>query len=160
MTRKHRAPGEKPRYLGRFVEGRSDVVPRSAKDELGIALSVAQFGAKHPHAKPWKGEGPGVFEVVSSYRGDAYRAVYTVRFEKAVYSAARISEEIARRNQDAANRCGVDFEALASCLRRLRGEICQGIAERELREVLEMYLQISVWRARRKSKRRCGWPWP
>lgn len=55
------------------------------QDEIGTALSVAQFGGKHPKAKPWKGVGPGVFEVVEDHRGDTYRAVYTVRFEGAVY---------------------------------------------------------------------------
>jgi phage-related protein len=59
--------------------------PEAVKDELGIALSVAQFGGKHPKAKPWKGEGPGVLEIVQDHRGDTYRAVYTVRFERAVY---------------------------------------------------------------------------
>ena len=52
---------------------------------MGYALGVAQLGGKHPAAKPWKGEGPGVFEVVESFDGDAYRAIYTVRFEGAVY---------------------------------------------------------------------------
>jgi phage-related protein len=46
---------------------------------------VAQFGATHPRAKPWKGQGPGVFEIVEDHRGDTFRAVYTVRFENAVY---------------------------------------------------------------------------
>ena len=32
-----------------------------------------------------EGEGPEVFEVVEDHRGDTYRAVYTVKFEKAVY---------------------------------------------------------------------------
>jgi phage-related protein len=59
--------------------------PEAVKDEIGTALSVAQFGGKHPNAKPWKGEGPGIFEVVDDHRGDTYRAVYTVRFEGAVY---------------------------------------------------------------------------
>jgi phage-related protein len=36
-------------------------------------------------AKPWRGEGPWVFEVVEDHRGDSYRAVYTVKFENAVY---------------------------------------------------------------------------
>jgi phage-related protein len=36
-------------------------------------------------AKPWKGEGPGVFEIVEDHRGDTYRAAYTVRFTEAVY---------------------------------------------------------------------------
>jgi len=56
------------------------------KDEIGAALSVAQFGGKHPKAKPWKGEGAGVLEVVEDHRGDTYGAVYTVRFEGAVYA--------------------------------------------------------------------------
>jgi phage-related protein len=46
---------------------------------------LAQFGGKHPAAKPWKGEGPGVFEIVESFQGNAYRAVYTVRFTETVY---------------------------------------------------------------------------
>ncbi len=32
-----------------------------------------------------RGEGPGVFEIVSDYRSDTYRAVYTVRLENAIY---------------------------------------------------------------------------
>jgi phage-related protein len=59
--------------------------PVAVKDGIGVALSVAQFGGKHPRAKPWKGEGSGVFEVVEDHRGDTFRAVYTVRFEHAVY---------------------------------------------------------------------------
>jgi phage-related protein len=52
---------------------------------MGTALGIAQFGGIAPAAKPWKGLGPGVLEVVESHDGNAYRAVYTVRFEKAIY---------------------------------------------------------------------------
>src|SRR4051812_6928508 len=52
---------------------------------MGNALGIAQFGGTAPTAKPWKGLGPGVLEVIESHDGNAYRAVYTVRFEKAVY---------------------------------------------------------------------------
>ena len=55
------------------------------KDEIGTALSVAQFGGKHPKAKPWKGEGAGVLEIVEDYSGDTYRALYTVKFADAIY---------------------------------------------------------------------------
>lgn len=42
--------------------------------------------AKHPDAKPLKGfGGAGVLEVVEEVEGDAYRAVYTVKFGKTVY---------------------------------------------------------------------------
>ena len=59
--------------------------PEPVKDEMGNALGLAQFGGKHPSAKSWKGEGPGVFELVEGYEGNAYRAVYTVRFKEVVY---------------------------------------------------------------------------
>jgi phage-related protein len=85
MTRAKSVPGEKPLFW--VGSAMSDLLrfPEAVKDDLGIALSVAQFGGKHPKAKPWKGEGAGVFEIVSDYRGDTFRAVYTVRFESAVY---------------------------------------------------------------------------
>jgi phage-related protein len=83
--RPKRVPGERPLFW--VGPSREDLLafPEAVKDGIGAALSVAQFGGKHPHAKPWKGEGRGVFEVVEDHRGDSYRAVYTVRFECAVY---------------------------------------------------------------------------
>lgn len=59
--------------------------PAQVQSDMGYALGVAQFGVKHPHAKPWKGAGNGVFEIVESHDGNAFRAVYVVRFEGAVY---------------------------------------------------------------------------
>ena len=78
-------PGEKPLYwIGSSVR---DIVrfPPEVQRTVGYALSAAQFGGKHPSAKPWKGEGPGVLEVVKDHDGDTYRAIYTVRFANAVY---------------------------------------------------------------------------
>jgi phage-related protein len=85
MSRPTRALGEKPLFW--VASSYRDLLafPEGVQDEMGIALSVAQFGGKHPAAKPWKGEGPGVFEVVEDHRGDTYRAVYAVRFEGAIY---------------------------------------------------------------------------
>jgi phage-related protein len=85
MARLKRVPGEKP--LFGVGSSKEDLMafPEAVKDEIGTALSVAQFGGKHPSAKPWRGEGTGVFEVVEDHRGDTYRAVYTVRFEGVVY---------------------------------------------------------------------------
>lgn len=59
--------------------------PEAVKDDMGNALGIAQFGGKHPAAKPWKGQGAGVFEIVDSHDGDTYRAVYTVQFREVVY---------------------------------------------------------------------------
>jgi phage-related protein len=59
--------------------------PEPVKSEMGNALGVAQFGGKHPSAKPWKGQGAGVFEIVEDFDGDTYRAVYTVKFRETIY---------------------------------------------------------------------------
>ena len=59
--------------------------PAAVKEDMGNALGIAQFGGTSPTAKPWKGLGPGVLEISESHDGNAYRAVDTVRFEKAVY---------------------------------------------------------------------------
>ena len=60
--------------------------PPDAQDVIGRALLDAQFGGKHPDAKPLQGfGGAGVVEVVLDLGGNAYRAVYTVRLQDAVY---------------------------------------------------------------------------
>ena len=59
--------------------------PEEVQDIVGYALYQAQTGSKHPDAKPFKGQGSGVLEVVSRFDGDTFRAIYTVRFEDAVY---------------------------------------------------------------------------
>jgi phage-related protein len=85
MARSKRVLGEKPLFW--IGSAKSDLLefPEAVKSEIGVALSVAQFGGKHPNAKPWKGEGSGVLEIVEDHRGDTYRAVYTVKFESTAY---------------------------------------------------------------------------
>lgn len=46
---------------------------------------MAQCGGKHPTAKPLRGFGTGVLEVVTDHRGDTFRAVYTVRFAQKLF---------------------------------------------------------------------------
>ncbi len=85
MARLRRVPGEKSLFW--VGSSKEDLLafPEAVQDEIGTAVSVAQFGGKHPSAKPWKGQGPGIFEVVEDHRGDTYRAVYSVRFEGVIY---------------------------------------------------------------------------
>jgi len=59
--------------------------PQDVQDEVGYALYLAQIGAKCEGAKPLKGLGAGVLEVIADHRGDTYRAVYTVPFAERVY---------------------------------------------------------------------------
>jgi len=84
-VRTHRARGEKPlHWLG---SSRRDLLafPQQVIDDIGYALGVVQFGAQPPSAKPWKGLGPGIAEIVEDDRAGTFRVVYTVRFRNAVY---------------------------------------------------------------------------
>jgi phage-related protein len=61
-------------------------MPRNVQDLFGYALHLAQTGKKHSQAKPLSGfGGAGVLEVVETHQGNAYRAVYTVRYASTVY---------------------------------------------------------------------------
>jgi phage-related protein len=60
--------------------------PDPVQDVMGFALYQAQLGGKHISAKSLSGfGGAGVIEIVEDHQGDAYRAVYTVKFDSAVY---------------------------------------------------------------------------
>ncbi len=61
-------------------------LPDEVIDTFGYALHLAQTGKMHEQAKPLHGFGSaGVLEVVEDWRGNAYRAVYTVRFAARVF---------------------------------------------------------------------------
>ena len=77
---------EKPLYwVGSSLDDLR-ALPAEVKDVFGFALHLAQWGDKHPDAKPLKGfKGSSVLEVVEDYDGDTYRAVYTVQFVNAVF---------------------------------------------------------------------------
>ena len=60
--------------------------PDEVQRHVGYALYVAQRGGKHRDTKVLSGfGGAGVVEVVTDFRGDTFRAVYTVRFAANVY---------------------------------------------------------------------------
>jgi len=60
--------------------------PAPARRAIGQALYAAQRGEEYPSVKGLQGfGGRSVLEIVAAYAGDAYRAVYTVRFEDAIY---------------------------------------------------------------------------
>ena len=61
-------------------------MPDDVQDVFGYALHLAQSGRKHCQARPLKGFcGAGVLEVIEDHEGDTYRAIYTVRYPRAVY---------------------------------------------------------------------------
>ncbi len=81
MTKKILKPVE---WVGSSKENLKEF-PDLVQDRVGFALYQAQVGLKHRDAKPLRGLGSSVLEVVSRHDGDTYRAVYTVRFKAAVY---------------------------------------------------------------------------
>jgi phage-related protein len=61
-------------------------LPTDVRRFFGYALSLAQAGDQHDAAKALKGfGGAGVLEVVEDDVGGTYRAVYTVKYEEAVF---------------------------------------------------------------------------
>jgi len=60
--------------------------PDDVQDVMGYALHLAQCGEKAHNSKPLTGfKGASVLEILDDYQGDTYRAVYTVKFQEAVY---------------------------------------------------------------------------
>ena len=59
--------------------------PIPVQKDMGVALFIVQLGRTPGSAKPWKGLGSGVYELVEDHRGDTFRAVYTVRIGDAIH---------------------------------------------------------------------------
>ena len=99
------APTLKPLvWVGSSREDLCDF-PEPVQDHMGYALYVAQRGGKHRDSKALGGfSGAGVLEVIRDFRGDTFRAVYTVRFAGAVYvlhafqKKSKIGRETPRRD--------------------------------------------------------------
>jgi phage-related protein len=82
MSKQHRKP---LKWVG-SANRNLDSMPEDVKDVFGHALDLAQAGGKYWDAKPLTGFGSaGVLEVVDDFRGDTFRAVYTVKFAGWVY---------------------------------------------------------------------------
>jgi phage-related protein len=74
-------------------------MPEDVKAVMGFAIFKAQTGDKHESAKPLRGfGGAGVLEVVENFDGDAYRAVYTVKFAGVVYVLHAFQKKAKRGN--------------------------------------------------------------
>ena len=80
-------PQPKPLFWMSSTQEDLRAFPQEVRQVMGYALYLAQVGDKHLDAKPLKGfAGVGVLEIVADHDGDAFRAVYTVRFADAVYA--------------------------------------------------------------------------
>lgn len=52
---------------------------------MGYGLYLAQSGVRHDSAKPFKGVGSGVFEIIDRYDRNTYRTLYVVSLSDAIY---------------------------------------------------------------------------
>lgn len=82
-------------------------LPLSVRRRFGYALSLAQWGDRDDAAKVLKGfGGTGVLEVIEDGVGGTYRAVYTVKFDQAVFVLHFFSKEEQERNRHTKVRFG------------------------------------------------------
>jgi len=80
-----RAPLKPVRWMGSSLRDLRSF-PQPVRSDIGQALYTAQQGKTDDAAKPMKGfKGGNVVEIVADHQGDTWRAVYTVRFEYAIY---------------------------------------------------------------------------
>jgi phage-related protein len=98
--------------------------PTTFKTTSATLLHIAQTGGKHRDAKPLKGfGGAGVLEVVSDHVGDTFRAVYSVRFESAVY----VLHAFQKKSKSGRSTAAADMDLIA---RRLKTAEAADLARR------------------------------
>jgi phage-related protein len=84
----HEGAPASPKRLEWIGSSKKDLkeLPETVVQVFGYALYLAQIGQKHEQAKPLRGFGSaGILEVVEDWRGNTYRAVYTVRYAVRVF---------------------------------------------------------------------------
>jgi phage-related protein len=59
--------------------------PNVVRQDIGVSLFDAQKGTTPENAKPFKGVGSGVFEIVTRFDKDTYRTVYAVQIGERIY---------------------------------------------------------------------------
>ena len=80
--------GQEPKPLEWVGSSREDLIafPPEVRKAFGYGLYLAQVGERSTAAKSLKGFGSaGVVELIKVHDGDAFRAVYTVKFANVVY---------------------------------------------------------------------------
>src|SRR3954452_24387068 len=74
-------------------------LPEEVQRVVGRELMDVQFGGKPLNAKPLKGLGPRVYEIVEDFDTNTFRGVYTVRFADAVYALHVFQKKSVRGNE-------------------------------------------------------------
>ena len=59
--------------------------PQEVQHDVLAALTIVADGGFPSIAKPLTGVGPGIYELALRYRTDAYRTIYAIQFEDALW---------------------------------------------------------------------------
>jgi phage-related protein len=72
-------------WIGNSLKNTRDF-PEEVRQEVGFSIQLAQKGGKAANAVPLVGFGSAkVLEVIIDDCGDTFRAIYTVKFRRAIY---------------------------------------------------------------------------
>src|SRR5262245_26107892 len=94
--------------------------PTPVQKDMGVALFVVQLGGTPPSAKPWKGLGAGVYELIEDpSRRHLSRSLHS-EDHRPSSRVARFSEEVEIGGQNAKGGCGLIERRLKSVLERTR----------------------------------------
>src|SRR5882762_10001559 len=135
------AAREKPLHWIGAAKGDLLSFPQRLVSAIGYDLSAVQYGEQPPSAEPWKGLGPGVWELA----------------EHDVIRAACLSKEITRRHPDIPKGHRAHQATAGGSKGRLRGALWQGRGLGSRREAATS-LPISALRMRRSASSRSSSP--
>lgn len=93
--------------------------PKEVRIQVGYALSEAQMGRKADYAKPLKGLGSGVFEIVADHSTDTYRSVYAVKLGDDIY----VLHSFQKKSKSGIKTPRPDIEIIKSRLRAIAQEL-------------------------------------
>jgi len=104
-VRRRLRPGEKPLHWAGSSKRDLLTFPERVVDEMGYSLNAVQFGDRPPSAKPWKGFGPGVWEL-REYDASGTKSPSGVR--TAQQDVARIAARLKMAKEDYEARYGTE----------------------------------------------------
>jgi phage-related protein len=90
--------------------------PEAVQAQMVTALRLAAHGEKADTAKPMKGLGPGMYEIALAYRGNAYRAVYTVQLGADIW----VVHAFQRKSKSGIKTPQPEIDLIISRLKRLK----------------------------------------
>lgn len=93
--------------------------PAAVQDQVAFALRLVADGETPDNAKPFKGVGPGVFEIALRHRTDAYRAVYALQIGDDLY----VVHAFQKKSKIGIKTPKQDVDLIRQRLKRLREEL-------------------------------------